>query len=244
MRTKSTLLRSKILTGLLSAVLATGAVFTLGTVTASTSYAANCSSDPVTAVRGKDRLCDTPNGRTFTVSQTKVAPGATIEFTGTGFVRDAGGGQTLNIKLNDIDIVASRLEADASGNISGTITLPGKEVFEAYKSQYGAETFWLRVLVGSGRADGQADTPAASLSDSVNVELTVAASASPSPSASPSTTASGSVNVTTEVTKQNTSGTNSAELPKTGIEDSVPWLVVIALGALSLVLIRVSRAKN
>lgn len=108
-------------------------------------------------------------------ARAKVAPGATIDFTGTGFVRDAGGGQTLNIKLNDIDIVAS---------------------------------------------------------------------ASPSPSASPSTTASGSVNVTTEVTKQNTSGTNSAELPKTGIEDSVPWLVVIALGALSLVLIRVSRAKN
>lgn len=244
MRTKSTFLRSKVLTGLLSAVLATGAVFALGTVSATTSYAVDCSNDPVTAVRGKDRMCDTPNGRTFTVSQTKVAPGATIDFTGTGFVRDAGGGQTLNIKLNDIDIVASRLEADASGKISGTITLPGKEVFDAYKSQYGAETFWLRVLVGTGRADGQADTPAASLSDSINVELTVDTTTSPSPSASPTATSGSSVNVTTEVTKQGTSASSSAELPKTGIEDSVPWLVVVALGGLSLVLLRVSRAKN
>lgn len=136
----------------------------LGLVSAP-SYAADCEG-PATGERGKEPLCDLVVGdRKFKITKGKVKPGGTVKFKASGFVRDAGGGQTLTFKLNDIDIIGSGIEADAEGNASGKIKLPKSDVFNKYKAEYGSYKWWVRVLVGSGRADGEPDLPAASLHD-------------------------------------------------------------------------------
>ncbi len=129
------------------------------------SYAADCEG-PATGKRGKEPLCDLVVGdREFKLTKGKAKPGGTLKFKASGFVRDEGGGQTLTFKLNDIDIIGPSIEADADGNAKGTIKLPKAEVFNKYKAEYGSYKWWVRVLVGSGRPDGQPDLPAASLHD-------------------------------------------------------------------------------
>ncbi len=187
----------------------------------------DCSSDPVTAVRGAEPLCDTPNGRTFTLLVNEAAPGDEIKFSGSGFVRTAGGGQTLSLKLNDVDVIGARIEADADGNVSGSVTLPDIETFRNYQEQYGAKRWWVRVLVGSGRADGQDDAPAASLSDEFTLTVDLASDDDADDTTDDTT------DDTSDETGTGTSPktTSTATLPKTGVEDHP---VLLAAGLLAL----------
>ncbi len=185
-------------------------VASLGLVITPNAYAADCEG-PATGERGKKPLCELEVGdRKFTITTGEVAPGGTLSFTASGFTRDEGGGQTLTFKLNDIDIVGSGVEADAQGNASGSITLPDAAVFEKYKSEYGSDRWWIRVLVGSGRADGASDLPAASYYADFKLS-----------------DGTGGTTPTTSGTTPTTSGT----LPKTGIEDHG---VLLATGGLAL----------
>lgn len=139
----------------------------LGLVSAP-AHAADC--QPATSPdRGKIPVCDTPNGRTFMLTASKAAPGTKIGFTGTGFVRDQGGGQTLTFKLNDIDLIGSPVVANDDGTVTGSIRLPGVKVFKSYQRKYGSERWWVRVLVGVGRPDGEPDMPAATIHDGFKV---------------------------------------------------------------------------
>lgn len=185
-------------------------VASLGLVITPNAYAA-CTG-PVDCERGKDPIPDTANGRTFKLTTTSAAPGGTIQWTGTGFVRDAGGGQTLTFKLNDVNIIGSGEVANDDGTASGTITLPDAAVFEKYKADFGSEVWWIRVLVGAGRSDGDPDGPNSSL----HAEFTLTDGASgttPSASSSPTTS------------------TTTGTLPKTGIEDHG---VLLATGGLAI----------
>ncbi len=169
-----------------------------------------------------------------------VKPGGTVQFNASGFVRDAGGGQTLTFKLNDIDIIGSQ-EADASGNASGTIKLPAAKVFKKYETEYGSYKWWVRVLVGSGRPDGATDLPAASYHDGFKLVADLDAIPAPSPSSSP-TTAS-----TTPAATGTTSGTSgttpaaSGTLPNTGIEDHGVLLVTTGLALAALLALVIDR---
>jgi LPXTG-motif cell wall-anchored protein len=220
-----------VLATMLAALFAVSSPVLLGITPAA--HAAECSSDPVTAVRGKDPLCDTPNGRTFTLLVDEAAPGDSVRFSGSGFVRDAGGGQTLSLKLNDVDIIGARIEADADGNVSGSVTLPDIETFRNYQEQYGSERWWVRVLVGSGRADGQDDAPAASLSDEFTLTVDLSASEDDSDTDSDDTDSDTESDDSDDSDTTTTSTTNtSGTLPKTGIEDHP---VALAVGLLALV---------
>lgn len=116
--------------------------------------------------RGKVPACDViPGDRTFEVTSLEARPGGTIDFTASGFVRDAGGGQTLRFKLNDIDFVGPQLEADVDGNVSGSLTLPDAATFERYRAEYGSNRWWIRVLAGGFREDSASDAPNSSLHD-------------------------------------------------------------------------------
>lgn len=199
----------------------------LGLIASPSAYAA-CTG-PVDCERGKDPIPDTPNGRTFVLKTTSAAPGGTIEWTGTGFVRDAGGGQTLTFKLNDVDIIGSGVEADAEGNASGSVTLPDAAVFKKYQSDFGSEIWWVRVLVGSGRSDGEPDLPAASIH--AKFELTGLDSNATTPSSSTSPTTSTTPSSTTP---------SSGTLPKTGIEDH-GVLLASGLAAAALLALVVER---
>jgi hypothetical protein len=83
-----------------------------------------------------------PKGATVTLAATTVQAGKTIRFTGTGWVNDAGRGQIVTIKLDDVDILKDLTATDA-GAISGTVTIP--------KATKTSGTHWLRFLAGSGR---------------------------------------------------------------------------------------------
>ncbi|WP_062217605.1 LPXTG cell wall anchor domain-containing protein [Streptomyces sp. NBRC 109706] len=154
--------------------LGTGALLALGAApaaaapaTVSTAWPAaddDCQSDPTTAIRGRLPLCGNPAGRTVTITSGPVAPGGTVTFTGTGFVRDVDGrGQTVNLRFNDVDLIGGSFVADDEGNLSGEVTIPDQATLDAYRSEYGAERFWLRFLTGAAATDGEDDAPARSL---------------------------------------------------------------------------------
>lgn len=203
----------------------------LGLVASPSAHAADCEG-PATGVRGKKPLCDLNPGdaRKFTLTTAEAAPGGTVNFTASGFVRDEGGGQTLTFKFNDIDIIGSGVEADADGNASGSITLPDAAVFKKYQSEYGSDRWWIRVLVGSGRSDGAPDLPAASL----HAEFTVTGLDGGS-----QTTPSSTSTPTTSTTPSSTTP-SSGTLPKTGIEDH-GVLLASGLAAAALLALVVER---
>jgi hypothetical protein len=90
---------------------------------------------------GATPVPDNPNGRSVTLSPTSVAPGGTVSFTGTGYVNDGGTGQTVTVKLNDVDILGT-FEAAASGALSGSVTIP---------ASLEPGEYWLRFLAGAGK---------------------------------------------------------------------------------------------
>ncbi len=125
-------------------------------------YAEDCQPASSPEARGKIPVCDTPNGRTFELSVSSAAAGGTVDFEGTGFVRELGGGQTLMFKLNDQGFIGPKIVANDDGTVSGTLQLPGAGTFEQYRRDYGSERWWIRVLVGGAVED---DGPNSSLHD-------------------------------------------------------------------------------
>lgn len=197
----------------------------------------SCASDPVTAQRGAEPLCDTPNGRTFALDVAEASPGSTVDFHGTGFVRDAGGGQTLTLKLNDIDIIGSRIEAAADGTVDAQVTLPSQEVFDAYAEQYGTKRWWVRVLVGSGRADGADDAPSASLSS----EFTLPADATPGGGTEDGAEDDAAADETAGGAGTTGPGSPTGKLPEAGLGDHPGLVAGIGLAALALAVIGLER---
>lgn len=125
-------------------------------------YAEDCQPASSPEARGKIPVCDTPNGRTFELSVSRAAAGGTIDFEGTGFVSDLGGGQTLTFKFNDIGYIGTPVRANDDGTVTGTLQLPDAGTFERYRSEYGSERWWIRVLVGGAVPN---DGPNSSLHD-------------------------------------------------------------------------------
>ena len=118
--------------------------------------------NPLT-VHGRAPVTDSPNGRAVTLIDPAAEPGGTIRFTGTGYVNANGTGQTVTVKLNDVDILGT-FEASADGAISGSVPIPA--------SLSPGSAYWLRFLAGAGKPD---DMPATSLH--VDISVTAAAAA-------------------------------------------------------------------
>lgn len=95
-----------------------------------------------------------PKGATVSLAAGSVKAGATLRFTGTGWRNDAGRGQVVTIKLDDVDILRDVTATD-SGALSGSVTIPAK---------VGAGEHWLRLLAGSGAAN---DDPARTLASAM-----------------------------------------------------------------------------
>lgn len=208
-----------------------------------------CQSNPATAVRGKTPLCGNAAGRTVTITSGPVAPGGTVTFSGTGFVRDVDGkGQTLNVRFNDVDLIGGSFTADDAGNVTGSVTIPSQAVLDTYRTEYGAERFWLRFLVGSGAPDASDDSPARSLHAYIEITETPGSGGTDDTGGTggtggTSTTGTGNggtTNGTTGGSGTTNGGTTTAgQLPQTGIEDSpaVLWAGALVLGAGGLVLL-------
>ncbi len=86
---------------------------------------------------------DSAEGARVQLTTTAVTAGAPLEFSGSGFVAEKGGGQVVTVKIDDTK-VAGAFEADAAGNVAGTITAPAEP-----------GSHWLRFLAGSGGPSGQ-----------------------------------------------------------------------------------------
>lgn len=187
--------------------------------------------------RGVNPLPELKAGeRSFELLDTEAEAGGSIRFKVGGFVRDAGGGQTLNFKLNDVDptLAASQSKADDLGNLEGTVTLPSAEEFRGL-AKCGAKKWWVRVLVGAGAEN---DMPAASYYREFTL-TTDLGDTTPDPSSSPS--AVPSTSTTTTPTTTSTTPTSSGTLPKTGIEDHGVLLVTSGLALAALLALFLDR---
>ncbi|GAA0811232.1 hypothetical protein [Spirilliplanes yamanashiensis] len=103
-----------------------------------------------------------PQGATVSLAASTARAGATLRFSGTGWKNQAGRGQVVTIKLDDVDILRDVTASD-SGAISGSVTIPART---------GTGQHWLRFLAGSGAEN---DGPARSLASAM---LTVTAGSS------------------------------------------------------------------
>lgn len=130
---------------------------------------------PAAAVAAPVRPPENAEGATVALAATTVSAGDPLAFGGTGFVRTAGGGQIVTVKLDDDEIIGT-FTADASGAVSGQVPAPST-----------TGPHWLRFLAGSGGASGTSgEPPARSLIGDFSVAAPVAAV---TPSAAPGATA-------------------------------------------------------
>ncbi|MFT3855485.1 MAG: hypothetical protein QM733_22560 [Ilumatobacteraceae bacterium] len=167
--------------------------------------------------RGNDPLPEVPAGRSITLTNASVAPGGQVSFTGTGFVNDCATGQTVTVKLNDIDILGTATARD-DGTVTGSVTIPSAAASLGYSK------YWLRFLVGSGATTcNGGDAPPASLFRTF--ELTTASSAT----------------ATTVPATTTTTATAGGGLPSNGFDVGGAVTPVIVLGAIGVVLLLVQR---
>ncbi|MFV0309868.1 MAG: hypothetical protein ACK5OX_19230 [Desertimonas sp.] len=179
--------------------------------------------------RGADPLPEVGTDRiSISLSNTSVEPGGQVSFTGSGFINDCGAGQTVTVKLNDIDILGTAT-ARADGSLSGSVTIP-----PAVQS-LGYPRYWLRFLVGTGaNACNGADQPIGSLFREFT--LTVPAGQDTT------TTAAGSSAVIAADVEGATTTTvagGTSALPNNGFDEwaamrPVVMLGVVGIGALAL----------
>lgn len=170
--------------------------------------------------RGNEPLPEVPNGRSITLTNASTAAGGQVSFTGTGFVNSCGTGQTVTVKLNDIDILGTATAHD-DGTVTGSVTIPSAAASLGYSK------YWLRFLVGTGSTTcNGGDAPIASLFRAF--ELTASGSG-----ASATTTTVRAAGTTTTVA--------GGGLPSNGFDVRGAATPVIALAAIGVVLLLVQR---
>jgi hypothetical protein len=182
---------------------------------------------------GATPVPDNPNGRSVTLSPTSVAPGGTVSFSGTGYVNDGGTGQTVTVKLNDVDILGT-FEADNSGGLSGSVAIP---------ASLEPGEYWLRFLSGAGKPN---DMPISS----IHATFTLTASTGGGgdggsgggggggAAAGGSTAGGSTTGATVSATGASGTGTSGGTLPNNGFDRNT-WMLlgsVLVAGGVAVVI--------